>query len=157
MKMTTLAALAATLFACSSACAQETERRNELWIDTGFATYHFDSDAELNGRNPGVGLEYRFSDTMAVTAGRFYNSDYEHSRYVGLYYQPWNYKGFRFGAVVGAFDGYPKMRDGGWFPALIPAISYEYQRVGVNIAIVPSYKDRLYGGISLQLKFKLWE
>lgn len=157
MKMKTLAALAATLFACSAASAQDSTRRNELWIDTGFATYHFDSDAKLNGRNPGVGLEYRFSDTMTATAGRFYNSDYEHSRYIGLYYQPWTYKGFRFGAVVGAFDGYPKMRDGGWFPALIPAISYEYQRVGVNVAIVPSYKDRLYGGISLQLKFKLWD
>lgn len=145
------------LLASSSVFAQESATRNELWLDTGFATWHFDNDKDLNGRNPGVGLEYRFSDTMAATAGRFYNSDREHSRYVGLYYQPWEYKGVRFGAVVGAFDGYPKMRDGGWFPALIPAITYEYQRVGVNVAIVPSYKDRLYGGISVQLKFKLWD
>lgn len=157
MTLTPLAVLAATLFACSTASAQEAASSHALWITTGFATYHFDSDVVLNGRNPGVGLEYRFSDTMAVSAGRFYNSDFAHSRYVGLHYLPWQYKGVRFGAVVGAFDGYPKMRDGGWFPALIPAISYEYQRVGVNVAVVPNYKDRLYGGISVQLKFKLWD
>ena len=63
----------------------------------------------------------------------------------------------KLGAVVGAFDGYPKMRDGGWFPALIPAATFEYKRVGVNVAIVPTYKDRLHGGISVQLKFKVWE
>lgn len=147
----------ALLFASAGACAQDSASRNELWLDTGFATWHFDNDKDLNGRNPGIGLEYRFSDTMAATAGRFYNSDREHSRYVGLYYQPWQYKGVRFGAVVGAFDGYPKMRDGGWFPALIPAITYDYKRVGVNVAVVPSYQDRLYGGISVQLKFKLWD
>jgi hypothetical protein len=33
-------------------------------------------------------------------------------------------------------------------------LSYEYERVGINVAIIPSYKDRLYGGISLQLKLK---
>jgi hypothetical protein len=29
--------------------------------------------------------------------------------------------------------------------------------VGVNVGIIPSYKDRLYGGISVQLKLKLFE
>ena len=159
MTLKSFSALALTLIACSSACAQESQdtRRNELWLDTGFATHHFQSDKDLNGKNPGIGLEYRFSDTMAATAGRFYNSDRQHSRYAGLYYQPWNVKGIKLGAVVGGFDGYPKMRDGGWFLALIPAATFEYKRVGVNVAVVPTYKDRLHGGISVQLKFKLWE
>ncbi|HEV7815927.1 MAG TPA: hypothetical protein VGP06_12605, partial [Janthinobacterium sp.] len=64
---------------------------------------------------------------------------------------------FRLGAVVGAFNGYPKMLDGGWFPALVPVLSYEYKRVGVNLGIVPSYKDRLYGAFSFQLKVKLFD
>ncbi len=161
----TCAALAFTLFAYSSALAQDgaqstdsdNKRPNELWLDTGFATYHFQSDKNLNGRNPGIGLEYKFSDTMALTAGRFYNSDREHSRYAGMYYQPWTFGGVKVGAVVGGFDGYPKMRDGGWFLAIIPAATFEYKRVGVNIAVVPTYKERLHGGISVQLKFKLWE
>ena len=159
MKLTSIGALALTLFACSAALAQEAEstRRNELWLDTGFATYHFQSDKDLNGRNPGIGVEYKFSDNMAVTAGRFFNSDREHSRYAGLYYQPWSWGGVRFGAVVGGFDGYPKMREGGWFLAAIPAATFEYKRMGVNVAVVPTYKDRLHGGISVQLKFKLWD
>ncbi len=159
MTLQPFAALALTLFACSGAFAQEadTSRRNELWLDTGFATYHFQSDKDLNGRNPGIGVEYKFSDTMALTAGRFFNSDREHSRYAGLYYQPWTLGGVRLGAVVGGFDGYPKMREGGWFLAAIPAATFEYKRVGVNVAVVPTYKDRLHGGISVQLKFKLWD
>lgn len=151
-------AIALALLLCAQAQAQEQDdgKRSELWLATGFATYHFQSDKDLNGQNPGVGIEYRFSDVAAVTAGRFYNSDREHSKYVGVYYQPWSYRGVKLGAVVGAFDGYPNMRDGGWFPALIPAATYEYKRVGVNLAVIPTYKNRLHGGISLQLKFRLF-
>lgn len=151
-------AIAMALLLCAQAQAQEQDdgKRSELWLATGFATYHFQSDKDLNGQNPGVGIEYRFSDVAAVTAGRFYNSDREHSKYVGVYYQPWTVGGVKLGAVVGAFDGYPHMRDGGWFPALIPAATYEYKRVGVNLAVIPTYKNRLHGGISLQLKFRLF-
>jgi hypothetical protein len=150
-------AFALTLFAYSAASAQETERLSQVWLDTGFATYHFQSELDLNGRNPGIGVEYRFSDSSALTAGRFFNSDRQHSLYAGMYYQPWTVKGVKLGAVVGGFNGYPKMRDGGWFLALIPVATFEYQRVGVNVAFVPTYKDRLHGGISVQLKFKVWE
>jgi hypothetical protein len=72
-----------------------------------------------------------------------------------VYYQPFAIGPVRFGAVVGGFNGYPKMRDGGWFLAAIPVMSFEYQRVGANIAVIPRYKDRLYGALSVQLKFKL--
>ena len=156
MTLKSFSALALTLIACSSACAQESQdtRRNELWLDTGFATHHFQSDKDLNGKNPGIGLEYRFSDTMAATAGRFYNSDRQHSRYAGLYYQPWNVKGIKLGAVVGGFDGYPNYRNGNWFPALIPTAAIEGKRWGLNIAIIPSYKDRLYGALTFQLKYR---
>ncbi|MGZ8293217.1 MAG: hypothetical protein ACXW2U_09105 [Telluria sp.] len=160
MKKTT--ALALALLLCASAQAQEAApaaddgKRNELWLATGFATYHFESDKNLNGRNPGVGVEYRFRDDMAATAGRFYNSDRQHSKYVGLFYQPWTVGGVKLGGVLAAFDGYPHMRDGGWFPAIVPAATWEYGRIGANLAIIPTYKERLHGGISLQLKVKLY-
>jgi hypothetical protein len=128
-----------------------------LWLDTGFATYHFQRDKDLNGHNGGIGVEYRFSDELAATAGHFYNSDRAHSSYAGVFYQPWAVGGVKLGAVIAGFNGYPKMRDGGWFPALIPAATFEYERVGVNVGVIPTYKDRLYGGISVQLKFKLFE
>ncbi len=154
----TFAALLLAFAVCAPGAAQEAAPRpNEVWIASGFATYHFDSDLDLNGSNPGVGLEYRFHQDAALTMGRFYNSDRQHSRYVGVNYQPWNIGPVRLGAVLAAFDGYPRMHDGGWFLAPVPSVSFEYQRVGVNVAIVPSYKERLHGGISVQLKFKVWE
>jgi hypothetical protein len=131
--------------------------KRELWVDSGFATYHFDRDKDLNGGNRGLGAEYRVSGTLAAVAGRFYNSDREYSNYVGAIWQPYAVGPVRLGAAVAAFNGYPHMRDGGWFPAVVPTLTYEYKRVGLNVGIIPSYKDRLYGGISVQLKFKLFE
>ncbi|PRC91536.1 hypothetical protein [Solimicrobium silvestre] len=135
----------------------ESQPLNEAWLDSGFLSYHFDRDKGLNGDNYGLGAEYRFSTVNAVTVGRFYNSDREYSNYAGLYYQPLAIGPFRLGVVAGGFNGYPKMKDGGWFLAAIPMASAEWGRVGLNIAIVPSYKDRLYGAISLQLKIKVWD
>lgn len=156
--------LAALALAVPAACAQaadlftkiDSAPRSELWLGTGFATAHFDSDKDLNGANKGLGAEYRFSGTMAATAGRFYNSDRAWSNYAGLLWQPYAVGPVRLGMALAMFDGYPNMRDGGWFPALIPTLSFDYQRVGVNIAVIPSYQDRLYGGVSLQLKFRLF-
>ena len=51
----------------------------EVWIDSGFASYHWDRDKGLNGNNYGLGAEYRFSTVSALTAGRFYNSNREYS------------------------------------------------------------------------------
>lgn len=129
---------------------------SELWIDTGFYTAHFDGDKDLNN-NKGLALEYRFSGTLAATGGRFYNSDRAWSNYAGVIWQPYAVGPVRVGLALAAFDGYPKTRDGGWFPGVIPTLTYEYQRVGVNVGIIPNYKDRLYGGISFQLKFKLFQ
>ena len=59
--------------------------------------------------------------------------------------------------MVGGFNGYPRMRNGGWFVAAIPVASFEYRRFDVNLMIVPSYKDRLYGAVSVQLKLKVFD
>jgi len=128
---------------------------SELWVNPGFYSYHFQRDKGFDDTNPGFGAEYRFSTVASVTAGRFHNSDRQMSNYAGVYYQPWAIGPVRLGAVIGGFNGYPKMRDGGWFLAAIPVVSVEYQRVGVNFAIVPTYKERLHGALSVQLKFKL--
>jgi len=130
---------------------------SELWIDTGFYTAHFDGDKDLNNNNKGLALEYRFSGTLAATGGRFYNSDRAWSNYAGVIWQPYAVGPVRVGLALAAFDGYPKTRNGGWFPGVIPTLTYEYERVGVNVGIIPNYKDRLYGGISFQLKFKLFQ
>jgi len=156
--------LATCALALAGACAHaddlftkiDAAPKSELWIDSGFATYHFDHDKNLNGGNRGLGVEYRFSGTMAAAAGRFVNSDRYYSNYAGVLWQPYALGPVRLGAAIAAFDGYPKMRDRGWFPAVIPTFTYEYQRVGLNVGVIPTYKDRLYGGISVQLKVKLF-
>ena len=129
----------------------------ETWLNAGFLSYHFQRDKNLNGTNQGLGVEQRFSTVAALTAGRFYNSDRRFSNYAGVYYQPLAIGPLRFGAVIGGFNGYPKMRDGGWFLAAIPVVSMEYRSVGLNVAVVPSYKDRLYGALSFQLKLKVFD
>ena len=129
--------------------------RSEFWIDSGFLTAHFNRGQDLNGENHGLGAEYRFAGTMSAAAGRFYNSDRAWSNYAGVIWQPVAIGPVRLGAAIAAFNGYPHMRGGGWFPALVPTLTYDWQRVGVNVGVVPSYKDRLYGGISVQLKLKL--
>jgi hypothetical protein len=160
LKLRTLCAVLA-LFGTGAHAADlftkiDADPKSELWLDSGFATYHFDRDKNLNGGNRGLGAEYRFSGTMAAAAGRFVNSDRFYSNYVGLLWQPYALGPVRVGAAIAAFDGYPRMRDRGWFPAAVPTLTYEYERVGVNVGIVPSYKDRLYGGISVQLKVRLF-
>ena len=128
---------------------------HELWLTSGFATYHFQTDQHLRNDNAGAGLEYRYSPNHAVSVGRFNNSDWQTTRYAAVLYQPIKWGKVNFGAVIGLFDGYPKVNNSGWFIAAIPAASLEYKRIGANLAIVPTYHDKLHGSVSLQLKFKL--
>lgn len=162
-KAVLFAASACAALSCAAALAEphdlfaliEPRPISETWLNAGFYSYHFQRDKGLNDRNPGLGIEYRYSTVASVTAGRFYNSDREYSNYAGVYYQPLAIGPVRLGAVVGGFSGYPKMHNGGWFLAAVPVASVEYNRVGVNIGFVPSYKDRLYGALSFQLKLKM--
>mgnify|MGYP001300201669 FL=1 len=140
-----------------SLIAQAEEKlKPELWVATGFATYHFQTDQQLRNENTGIGFEYRDSDYSAIAAGKFNNSDWQMTRYLTWQYQPVKLGKVNLGAAIGLFDGYPKVNNSGWFVAAIPAASIEYKRFGANMAIVPTYRDRLHGSISLQLKFKLF-
>ncbi len=130
---------------------------SEFWIDSGFESYHFDRDRNLNGDNYGLGAEYRFSNENSVTVGRFYNSNRYYSNYAGVYYQPITIGPLRLGAVVGGFNGYPNMKNGGWFAAAVPMLSGEWSRFGFNLAYVPTLQNRLYGALSLQIKIKIWD
>jgi hypothetical protein len=134
----------------------ETKPVSELWLNPGFYSYHFQKDKGFNNSNFGFGGEYRYSTVSSVTLGVFDNSDRQTSRYVGWYWQPLESGPVRFGAVVGAIDGYPNMLNGGWFIAFIPTASIQYKIIGANLMFVPSYKDRLYGAISLQLKLRVF-
>lgn len=148
------ALLALALLACAPLAHAEFEV-NRLWLNAGFYSAHFDTGKGLRNANPGLGFEYKLDDNWSATAGRFMNSDNAHSNYIGAYYQPWTVAGAKLGVVGGAFNGYPKAFNGGWFPAIIPVATWESQRFGLNVALVPPLKDRLYGAVSFQLKFRL--
>ena len=135
----------------------EPEKRSQVWINPGFVSYHFDQSKNLNNGNWGGGAEYRFSTVASATIGRFYNSNREYSNYAGIYYQPIAIGPIKFGAVLGGFNGYPQTNNGGWFAAALPAFTWEGDRVGANVFIVPTIGDRVNGAISLQLKLKVFD
>lgn len=150
--MKPLLALALALSADMARADFDTSR---LWVNAGFYSAHWDTDKGLRNANPGLGVEYKLDSTWSATAGRFINSNNAHSSYVGAYYQPWTVAGIKLGVVAGAFNGYPKAFNGGWFPAVIPVASWEGERFGLNLALVPPLKDRLYGALSFQFKVRL--
>lgn len=148
-----LSALVMALWAGATAHAFDLDVR-QAWINPGFYSYHLQHDKNLNNVNTGLGIELPLSDTYSVTAGVFRNSDRATSHYVGLYVMPYHFGPFKAGAVVGGFNGYPKAFDGGWFPAIIPVLSMEGERLGLNVSFVPTVGDRLHGAVSFQLKYR---
>lgn len=127
---------------------------SQVWVNPGFYSLHFDRNKGLEDANPGIGVEWPIDQTYSITAGAFRNSDRDRSNYIGLYVMPFEFHGVKLGAVVGGFDGYQMTNDGGWFAALIPTAAFEGKHWGLNIAIIPSIKNRLYGAISFQLKYR---
>lgn len=125
------------------------------WVNAGFYTYHFEKDKQLENTNLGLGIEVPIDATYSVTAGRFHNSDNATSNYVGMYVMPYQMGSAKIGAVVGAFNGYPNAYDGGWFPALIPVVAFEGPQLGLNMAFIPTIANKLHGGVSFQLKYRL--
>jgi len=127
----------------------------DIWINPGFYSHHFDKSKDLNNRNQGFGVEATISQTYSLTAGVFENSDRQTSRYIGAYVMPFQVGALKAGAAVGAFDGYPKMRDGGWFPALIPTMAIEGRRLGLNVSLIPKIGDKVNSALTFQIKFNI--
>ena len=127
----------------------------DIWVNPGFYSHHFDTSKNLNNNNHGLGVEASITDTYSLTAGVFENSDRVTSHYMGAYVMPFKVGALKAGAAIGAFDGYPKMRDGGWFPALIPTMAIEGRRLGLNISYTPKIGDKVNSALSFQVKFNI--
>lgn len=128
----------------------------QLWLSPGFYAYHFQRHLDLNDNAAGLGVEYRYSNDSALAAGIYHNSNWRTSHYLGYYWQPLAIGRLRLGAVIGALNGYPGTRNGGWFPAALPVVSVEYGRLGMNLYLVPTYKDVVHGSIAIQLKLRMY-
>jgi hypothetical protein len=131
--------------------------KNEFWLNPGLLSYHFDRVTDFNSINYGIGGEYKFSSVASLTAGNFRNSNYHPSNYLGIYWQPIAIGPVNIGLVAGFFNGYQNNNNGGWFPAILPALTIEGKWVGVNLIVIPTIGDRVSGAMSLQFKFKVFE
>ena len=131
-----------------------------MWVNPGFYSQHFKSGGNFRSDNWGVGAEMVLAPDHAVLAGSFINSDSTRSKYGAYWWRPLHWKfnevGMHVGVVAAALDGYPNYRNGGWFIAPLPAVAIEGGRVGANVMLVPTIKNRVQGAIALQLKIRVW-
>jgi len=131
-----------------------------VWLNPGFYSYHFDQDADLRENNIGFGAEVELRRNHVLTAGTFLNSDDDRSRYAGYEWRPLHWQPAKLhlsaGLIVAALDGYPREKNGGWFLAVVPVVSVEWKRLGVNLTVVPEIEDRLHGAVAIQFKFRVW-
>lgn len=127
-----------------------------VWLNAGFLSYHFERDLNLRERNGGVGVEVALQPDHRVIAGTYLNSNDHRSRYIGWTWQPLRRGRVALGATLAAIDGYPTMRQGGWYLAAVPVVSVEVGALGVNFTLVPDYRDRLHGAIVAQFKLRVW-
>lgn len=144
----------------SSARAEDAPPSPQVWINAGFLSWHFERDKDLRGDNWGVGVEVALKPEHAVMAGTYLNSDDERSRYGAYLWRPLHWRPYdidvRAGIAIGAFDGYPKVNDGGWFVAPLPLLAVEGRHFGANFTIVPTIEDKLHGAIVIQIKLRVW-
>ena len=96
----------------------------------------------------------------ALIGGSYINSNRARTHYGAYEWRPlhWQVAGLDVGAGValGAFDGYPNYRNGGWFVAPLPLLSVEGRYVGVNLSVIPTIRNRLDGALAVQIKLRVW-
>jgi hypothetical protein len=140
--------------------ARSEEPSPQVWINPGFYSQHFKSTARFRSDNWGVGAEVALAPDHSLLAGSFINSDDRRSKYGAYWWRPLHWTvsdvGVHAGVVAAALDGYPNYRNGGWFVAPIPAVAIEGSRIGANVMIVPTIKNRVQGAIAFQLKLRVW-
>lgn len=147
-----------TSFASQSARSEEPPA--QVWVNPGFYSQHLKSGGRFRSDNWGVGAEVTFAPDHSMMAGSFINSDGMRSRYGAYWWRPLHWKfgdvGVHAGVVAAALDGYPNYRNGGWYVAPIPAVAIEGGRIGANVMIVPTIKNRVQGAVAIQLKLRVW-
>jgi len=157
----TVVLLCATVYAAAvQADATPRDSMPQVWLNPGIYSQHFDSGKGLRNDNIGFGAEVLLASDHVLMAGSFINSNGARTHFGGYQWRPlhWKFSDCDLGAgiIVGAFDGYPKYRDGAWFVAPVPVLAIEGRRVGVNISLIPTVANRFDGALAVQLKLRVW-
>ncbi|AKJ32177.1 hypothetical protein [Caldimonas brevitalea] len=138
----------------------EADDAHKWWITSGFLSYHTRHASRYRRANNGLGVEWHLPRHWQLNAGRYRNSLDHGSSYLQAGWTPLGVSlgerlQLRVGASVGVVNGYPKVKDGGFFPTLVPVVSLEGSRLGANLVYIPSVDKRVDGAFALQLKVRV--
>jgi hypothetical protein len=150
--------IAALVLASAASAAGAADDAMKIWVNPGWQSYHFDRSQDFREENYGLGAEVLLAPEHGFVAGTLINSNRERSRYGGYQWRPlrWQLAGVSVsgGLVFALIDGYPKVRAGGWFPALVPVLAVEYSFYGANVIFIPNSSNG--SALGLQLKLRVW-
>jgi hypothetical protein len=136
-----------------------TQQGPQIWLTSGFLSYHFKRDAGYNEQNTGLGAELYFDDSNVIAAGIYRNSVRRTSHYLQYAWTPLSVGRIRLGAAIGLIDGYPKLRGGKVALSIMPIASYHFKAfdhdAGLNLVYIPTVAPRVDGALALQLKIRL--
>lgn len=139
----------------------------ETWVTLNAVSYHVNAvgaraapsdypDKKYNERNYGLGIEHQLDANglpVILSVGAFRNSSYKTSVYGFAGLMPISFNvldtNVRIGAVVGLINGYPRMNDGGFTPAVMGIVNVGF----TNILVIPP-TSTTPTTIGLQFKFK---
>lgn len=131
-----------------------------VWISPGIYSQHFDRSKNLRNDNPGLSVEVALARDHALLGGSYINSNRARTRFGAYEWRPlhWQVAGLDVsaGVALGAFDGYPNYRNGGWFVAPLPVLAIEGRHFGVNLSVLPTIRNRLDGALAIQVKLRVW-
>lgn len=132
----------------------QVDRPAQFWVNLGGISRHFEYAEKFNQQNYGYGIEYQLSASKYLVLGGYRNSVHDDTRYIGAAWMPLAAGPFKLGAIAGLADGYAAMRDGGFFPVVLPVLAFERGRIGANFVVIPNMKDKVSGAVAMQLKFR---
>jgi hypothetical protein len=142
----------------SMAAAAQDEPGLQIWITPGMISDHGNEERDYNEKNTGFGVEAFITPRHGLIAGRFENSNYEQSRYLGYHWRPLQIPlgplRLSGGVALALIDGYSDVNDGGTFPSILPSVSAEFWRLGAHLIYVPNPEHS--GAVALLLRFRLW-
>ncbi len=155
------ALLCLTLIAATAEAASTPEQSlPQVWINPGLYSRHFDSSKGLRNNNTGFGAEVLLARDHVLMGGSFINSNRARTHYAAYEWRPLHrqFTGFDvgIGLAVGAFDGYPNYRNGGWFVAPLPLLAIEAKTFGANFSVIPTVANRFDGAVAVQIKLRVW-
>lgn len=131
---------------------------NKFTLLTSVASHHFGQRGywdkgeyrPFNEFNPGVGLEYKLSDHIHLSAGTYRNSVYRQSVYAGVGFETGGNKQFGLGIELGGITGYNEMPV---VPSAIPFVRIgDKNGVNAKVMVIPPVKNLTPAVVGLQFR-----